>query len=111
MDYRWSIVTAYKGNTINYKCALNVFKPVNMEFNIPVTQEQFDLEHYMKMYGQDYTLYNKQYTTLESQRDLQLEVLANEQEPSDDEMAKLIEIFNVDATEENLSVVYSLLKK
>lgn len=111
MDYRWSIVTAYSPKWIDYKCALNIFKPVNMEFNIPVTQQEFDVQRYMTIYWQDINAYNTEFHRLEMQRDQALQAEEQPYEPSQEDIQKMLDIFNVEWTEDDIAVVTKLLKK
>jgi len=109
LDYRWSIVTAYDAKGINYKCALNVFKPVNMEFNIPVKQEPFDLAGYMKAFGWDYETYSRAYKTLENDRDEKLLELQQTYTPNQSDIDQMISIFNVEGTPDDITIITKLL--
>jgi len=111
MDYRWSVVTAYDATSVNYKCALNVFKPVNMEFDIPVRNEEFDVKTYMQMYGQDYTQYERAMEKLAKERTEGLTQASIPYEPTAEDIATMITIFNIATTEDNTAVIKSLLIK
>lgn len=110
-DYRRSIVTAYKGNQISYKCALNVFKPVNIEFDVPVVKQEFDLDSYLQSTMKDYTVYKKAYQQLEAERDKELALANQPYQPTDHEVNVLIDIFNVENTSENRESCADILIK
>jgi len=111
-DHRWSIVTAYttKG-TLSYKCALNVFKPVNIEFDVPVIQQEFDMESYLQKNMKDYTVYKKALQTLEASRDAKLAQLQQPYAPTQAEVDALIDIFNVESTDEVKAICTDILSK
>lgn len=109
-DYRWSVVTAYdKQNNPTYKCALNVFKPINVEFDIPVWHNEFDLEEYMKAFGQDYNSYLAEVQMLEQERDKIIQEAELQSEPKDSDIEKMVEIFNVEWTPEDKEVIRWLI--
>lgn len=110
-DFRWSIVTAYKANSIAYKCALNVFKPINIEFNVPVTQEEFDEGAYLTQTMPDYATYEKAYNQLLLKRNAEIELLNEEYVPAPEEIEALLNIFNVEQTPDNTQACNDLLVK
>lgn len=111
MDYRWSIVTAYKGNTITYKCALNVFKPINVEFDVPVKAEEFNLEEYLMTTMPDYLVYKKALEQLTAQKDMALEEFNQPYVPTDADVTTLINIFNVEDNEDSRASCLEILEK
>lgn len=111
MDYRRSVVTAYDKKGVTYKCALNIFNPVNQEFNIPVSYDEFDIAEYMQMVGQDYTEYNKIKTWLDEQLEIAITNLTENYEPSPQDIMTMISIFNVPGSEEDIAIIKKLLLK
>jgi hypothetical protein len=111
MDYRWSIVTAYKGNTITYKCALNVFKPANIEFDVPVKAEDFNYENYLSKTIPDYVTYKKAFDQLTAQRDAAMEEYNQPYVPTEADVSTLINIFNVEDNEDNRASCLDILEK
>ena len=82
-----------------------------MEFTIPVSYEEFDLEWYMKMFWQDYQSYFKDLKALEQERDETLIQLEQDYEPDADDVLKMVEIFNVEWTQEDLDIIKNLIIK
>ena len=111
MDYRWSIVTAYSGNKITYKCALNVFKPANIEFDVPVKAEEFNLEEYLAVSMPDYPTYKKALDTLTAQKDAAMEEFNQPYVPTEADVTTLIGIFNVEDNEDNRASCMDILEK
>lgn len=111
MDYRWSIVTAYKGNTITYKCALNVFKPANIEFDVPVKAEDFNYEDYLSKIIPDYVTYKKAFDQLTAQRDAAMEEYNQPYVPTEADVSTLIDIFNVEDNEDNRASCLDIFEK
>jgi hypothetical protein len=111
MDYRWSIVTAYKANSITYKCALNVFKPANIEFDVPIKAEEFNLEEYLSLTMPDYLTYKKAYDNLTAQKDAAMEEYNQPYVPTEADVITLINIFNVEDNEDNRASCLEILEK
>ena len=105
------MVTAYNDKGPTYKCALNVFKPVNIEFDIPVSSEPFDIQRYMKLFGQDYDSYLLAIEKITKERDASLQTEHQSFNPTPSDILKMVEIFNVEETPENIQIIEGLLKK
>lgn len=110
-DFRWSVVTAYDKNWPTYKCALNVFKPVNMEFNIPVGNEEFDITEYMRTFWLDYASYERKLKDLEYEYNWGLANLNQTYIPTEADIDSLVQIFNVEWTPEDREVIINLITK
>ena len=102
--HRWSIVTAYKWKQVDYKCALNIYKPINIEFDIPVKNEWFVISDHID---------NKEYLKDLKELDAQYEAAYEEEDkrntPTQSDILSLIEIFNVEASEENMTTMSELI--
>jgi len=97
MPHLWSIVTAYKTDwTIDYKCALNVFKPMNIEFDVPVeVEEGFTREQYYKNNWIDYEEAKKQIQDVKSQYKVAIESVWQEIEINEEEKNYLKQLLNI----------------
>lgn len=114
IDYRWSIVTAYNAKGVDYKCALNVFKPIKAEFNVKVTTEEFDYDEYLANNMEHYHYYQSMKDTLLTEKESEenkIKLKYWTQIFSDESIAEMISIFNVEDNEENRKVCIDLLKK
>lgn len=111
-DYRRSIVTAYTDKwNVTYKCALNVFKPVNIEFDVPVVKQEFDMDSYLQKNLDDYEVYIKALDQLKAERDKALAQAQQPYQPTEHDINSLIDILNVENTDENRWICISLLEK
>jgi hypothetical protein len=107
MDYRWSIVTAYKDEKITYKCALNVFKPTEIEFDVPIKAEEFDPTLYFK----NPEVFQQEFNKLTAQKDAELEVAVQPYLPTAEDITTLLNIFNVEDNEDNRLSCMEILEK
>jgi len=111
-DYRWSIVTAYNtAGKIDYLCALNVFKPVNVEFKVTTKAETINYSEYLKEHMQDYATYEKALDKLRQEKESKLGEVTGDYFPTPEEIGQLVAIFNVEDNEENRQQCYNLLAK
>ena len=106
-DFRWSIVTAYKDDKITYKCALNVFQPTEIEFDVPVKAADFD----PTLYFQNPEIYQQEYEKLTATKDAALAEAALPYIPTAEDITKLLSIFNVEDDEENRASCLEILEK
>ena len=111
MDYRWSIVTAYNNKGTDYKCALNIFKPVNVEYNVPVSVWEFDEEKYLQMYGIDMEWYKSQLAELDAIYETKFNEINGDYVPAQEDVNRLLEIFNIEWTPDDIETVNDLLTK
>lgn len=112
LNCRWSIVTAYTDSwNITYKCALNIFKPILAEFDVPVKKEAFDMQWYIKTMWIDYDTYMANYDAIETRRDEALYGIMLWHDATDEDINGLLDIFNVENNEDNVSVCKDLLDK
>lgn len=97
----FSVVTAYKGSVIDYKCALNIFKPINLELDIPVSVEDYSEEDLIADVGEE------TYNTIHAQVD----ALSVRSDPTrlDTHIQAVLEILNSDDNEENRVAVEELI--
>jgi hypothetical protein len=111
MDYRWSIVTAYNTKGTDYKCALNVFKPVKVEYNVPVSTWEFDEEKYLQMYGVDMEWYKSQLAQLDATYEARFDEINGDYIPTQEDVNKMLEIFNIEWTPDDIEIINNLLIK
>ena len=108
---RLSIVTAYTSTAITYKCALNVFDPIDKEYNLPILTEEFDLDQYTQAYGISKDNYIKEYDNLSTRYDSEVNKLEQPYTPDQIDVDKLLDIFNLESTDDNVEIVTELLVK
>lgn len=109
--FQWSVVTAYNSNSITYKCALNVFRPINVEFDVSVNVERFDMKKYLEDRQTDFTEFEKTKKGLEDEYNKKREEALKTNPISDDDVKDLIDIFNSDNIDENAEYCKDLLSE
>ena len=105
----FSVVTAYKWDRIDYKCALDIYKPVRIELDIPVSVEARDEEKFYRETIKEYALMNKAIENLAKKRDEKLMALSVEWVVNENNVNELMSIMNVEDNEENAKIIIDLL--
>lgn len=111
LDFRWSIVTAYTNKWPQYKCALNVFKPINIEFNVPVSVEEFNMQEYIKQFMLDTREYDKVLENITTEFNRSMAQYEQPFVASEQEVIALLNIMNVENTQENYDICKILIEK
>lgn len=103
----FSVVTAYAGDDIKYKCALDIYKPVRLEFDIPVSVEEYDPKSTIA----EFELMMKAIENLEKKRDEKLALVEAEWVVNEDNVVEVIGILNVEDCDDNRNMVIDLLQE
>ena len=110
----FSVVTAYKASTdeVDYKCALNIFKPIKLEIDIPVTIWDYTTEDIIAEVGKDrYDSVQIAIEEITTDRDQKIGAIVVDDNHSDRYIEEVLDILNAEDNTENRVVVESLIKE
>ena len=110
----FSVVTAYDRTSkkIDYKCALNIFKPIKLEIDIPVTVLEYNEVSLIEEIGQArYDSIQSAIAEINVDKDNKINAIILDDDHSDRYIHEVLDILNSEDNEENRLVVEELIKE